>query len=104
MCAVCGFPAVPGHWTEAGDGGSPHERLRARHRRVAVLRAVLPAFGLAAHDSFATPGLVLSDQTGIQAMVADLSELWAAADALGRRVDPLDPRLIGSATGPREAA
>ena len=42
MCASCGFPAAPGHWTEAGAATAP-DRLRARFRRAQVLQSVLPA-------------------------------------------------------------
>ena len=31
MCSACGFPAAPGHWTEAGANTAP-DRLRARFR------------------------------------------------------------------------
>ncbi|MBA3520149.1 MAG: hypothetical protein H0T75_21495 [Rhizobiales bacterium] len=97
MCATCGFPAAPGHWTEAGFGPSPHERVRARFRRMQVLQSILPAFGFSAHDSIQTPGIVLANLTGSQVIVADLAELWTAAERLGRqRIDPLDPRFIGA--------
>ena len=32
MCSACGFPAAPGHWTEAG-AATTLERLRGRLRR-----------------------------------------------------------------------
>ena len=47
MCSACGFPAAPGHWTEAGAATAP-DRLRARFRRSASVQSVLPAYGLTA--------------------------------------------------------
>ena len=96
MCSSCGFPAAPGHWTEAG-AATPHDRLRARFRRAQVLQSVLPAFGLSASEDGQTPGIVLGDQAGSRVIVANLAELWVAAETLGRRpFDPLDPRFTGA--------
>ena len=106
MCANCGFPAAPGHWTEAGFGNTPHDRIRARFRRVQILQSILPAFGLTAHDNIHTPGIVLGTMTGNQTIVADLTELWKTAETLGNAaVDPLDPRFTtGSVPGRAERA
>lgn len=95
MCSSCGFPARPGHWTEAG-AASPGDRLRARFRRAQVLRALLPAYGLSAEDDGQIPGIQLASATGAREIVPDLEALWAAAERMaGRPVDPLDPRLFG---------
>ena len=95
MCASCGFPAAPGHWTEAGAATAP-DRLRARFRRAEVLKSVLPAYGLTAHDGAQVPGIQLSTLSGSHALVRDLEEVWVAAEKLsGGPVDPLDPRFIG---------
>jgi hypothetical protein len=95
MCASCGFPAAPGHWTEAGAASAP-DRLRARFRRAEVLKSVLPAYGLTAHDGAQVPGIQLSTLSGSHALVRDLEEVWAVAEKLsGAPVDPLDPRFIG---------
>lgn len=95
MCASCGFPAAPGHWTEAGAASAP-DRLRARFRRAEVLKSVLPAYGLTAHDGAQVPGIQVSTLSGSHALVRDLEEVWAAAEWLsGAPVDPLDPRFIG---------
>jgi hypothetical protein len=95
MCASCGFPAAPGHWTEAGAATAP-DRLRARFRRAEVLKQVLPAYGLTAHDGAQVPGIQLSTLSGNHALVRDLEEVWATAEKLaGGPVDPLDPRFIG---------
>jgi hypothetical protein len=100
MCASCGFPAAPGHWTEAG-AATAGERLRGRFRRVQVLAAVLPAFGLTAHDGGQVPGIQLATLTGAQAIAPDLEQLWALAERMrgGRPVDPLDPALLARAGG-----
>jgi hypothetical protein len=95
MCANCGFPSAPGHWTEAGSAGAS-DRIRARFRRAQVLQAVLPAYGLTAHDDGSIPGITLATRTGHHELVADLAEIWTAAERMsGRAVDPLDPRFLG---------
>lgn len=97
MCASCGFPAAPGHWTEAG-AAEPHDRLRSRFRRSQVLRAVLPSYGLSAHDGGVVPGIQLSSLTGGETIVPNLEDLWVAAERMcGSAVDPLDPRFTGMA-------
>ena len=95
MCSSCGFPAAPGHWTEAGAGTAP-DRLRARFRRAQVLQAILPAFGLSAHDGGQVPGIQISTLSGHHEIVRDLDEVWAAAERMtGMKIDPLDRRFIG---------
>lgn len=97
MCANCGFPSVPGHWTEAG-AETPTDRMRARFRRAQLLQSVLPAYGLSVHDDGATPGVTVSDRTGRHEMVGDVTEVWAAAERMsGHAVDPLDLRFLGQA-------
>ena len=56
MCSACGFPAAPGHWTEAG-AATPHERIRERFRRVQVLQKVPEGTGVTAHDGGVVPGI-----------------------------------------------
>lgn len=95
MCSACGFPAAPGHWTEAG-APTAHDRLRAKYRRAQVLQNVLPAYGLKVFEGSEVPGIQLSTMTGAQAIVRDLDEVWAMAEKVsGGPVDPLDPRFIG---------
>jgi len=95
MCSACGFPAAPGHWTEAGAATAP-DRLRARFRRAQVLRSILPAYGLTAHDGAQVPGIQVSTLSGNQVIARDLEEVWVTAERLiGRPVDPLDSRFIG---------
>lgn len=94
MCANCGFPAAPGHWTEAGSDKS-FDRLQARYRRANLLRTVLRSHGLTAHDDATTPGITISTQTGRHEIVHDLSAVWEVAEKLiGRPIDPLAPQFI----------
>jgi hypothetical protein len=101
MCASCGFPAAPGHWTEAGAATAP-DRLRARFRRAQLLQSILPSYGLTAHDGAQVAGIQVSTFSGNQAIVRDLEEVWAIAERLsGGAIDPLDPRFIGGGDGER---
>jgi hypothetical protein len=59
---------------------------------------VLSAYGLTAFDDGVTPGLTVATRTGHHEIVADLAELWSAAERMsGRTIDPLDRRFIGEA-------
>ena len=90
MCGSCGFPAAPGHWTEAG-ATTPHERLRERFRRVLVLQKVLNQSGVTAHDGGVVPGIQVMSLSGGQTIVPDLEALWAEVEKLSGHVfDPLD--------------
>jgi hypothetical protein len=96
MCASCGYPATPGHWTDAG-ATDPSDRIRARFRRAQVLNAVLRPYGLTAHDGGLIPGIQIATLSGSQAIVDDLEAVWVAAERLsGGAVDPLDARFIGT--------
>ena len=86
MCASCGYPARPGHWTEAGAVDA-HDRLRARFRRAEVLRRVLPAYGLTAHDGAQVPGVQIGTLSGTHTIASDLGEVWAAAEKFAGRPD-----------------
>jgi len=95
MCANCGFPSAPGHWTEAG-AATASERLRARFRRAELLRRILSPYGLTVHDDGIIPGMTVSTRSGHHEMVADLAELWSAVEHMcGRKFDPLDPAFTG---------
>ncbi len=95
MCSACGFPAAPGHWTEAGAAELP-DRLRARFRRAQVLQSILPAYGLTAHDGAQVPGIQVGNLSGDHTIARDLEEVWATAERLaGRAIDPLDSRFTG---------
>lgn len=97
MCANCGFPAAPGHWTEAGAATGP-DRLRERFRRAQVLQSVLRPFGLTAHDGGLVPGIQVSTLSGNQSIVLTLEDVWPLAQKLtGHAIDPLDPRFTEGA-------
>ena len=99
MCSACGYPAAPGHWTEAG-AASMSDRLRARYRRAQVLQRVLSAYGLTAHDGTLVPGIQISSLSGDHTIARDLTEVWETAERLtGRPIDPLAPRFLGAADG-----
>jgi hypothetical protein len=94
MCSSCGFPAAPGHWTDAGAVTAP-DKLRARFRRAQVLQAILPPYGLSAHDGGLIPGIQIATRTGSDTIVANLTDVWVLAEKLtGRPIDPLDPRFV----------
>lgn len=95
MCSACGFPAAPGHWTEAG-ASNISDRLRSRFRRAEVLQKILSAYGLKAHDGGLVPGIQISNQFGNQVIARDLVEVWNTAEQwTGRAIDPLDPHFLG---------
>lgn len=99
MCSACGYPAAPGHWTEAG-AASTAERLRSRFRRAQVLQRVLAPYGLQAYDGGLVPGIQISNQTGSQIIARDLAEVWQEAQRMtGKPVDPLDPCFVGDHRG-----
>ena len=94
MCSACGYPAAPGHWTDAG-AATLSDRLRLRFRRAQVLASVLKGHGLTAHDGALVPGIQLATLSGNQAIVPDLEALWVAAETMiGRPVDPLAPGFL----------
>ena len=94
MCSACGYPAAPGHWTDAGASG-PGDRLRVRFRRVKALNTLLGPYGLTAHDDGVVPGIQLAAHTGAREILPDLAALWASAERMaGAPVDPLGDRFL----------
>ncbi|MDO5641990.1 MAG: hypothetical protein Q4G26_06305 [Paracoccus sp. (in: a-proteobacteria)] len=94
MCSACGFPAAPGHWTDAGASDAS-ARLRLRFARLTPINRLLAPWGLKAHDDGVTPGLQLLAPDGRHELVADLDALWKAAARLaGAPIDPLSPRAL----------
>jgi hypothetical protein len=94
MCSACGFPAKPGHWTDAG-AKSPAEKVRLRFIRLASVNRLLAPWGLKAHDDGATPGLQLFAPDGARVLVDDLEGLWTeAARMAGEAIDPLSARAL----------
>lgn len=99
MCGICGVPAPPGHWSEAGVVDSPRDRLRARIRRADLIDRVLRCYGLRARDRLDAPGLNLSSPTGGHAISHELATVWVAAEGLsGVLIDPLDIDLLDALT------
>ncbi|WP_290689313.1 MULTISPECIES: hypothetical protein [unclassified Haematobacter] len=94
MCSACGFPAAPGHWTDAG-AVTPADRIRLRFLRLAAVNRLLAPYGLKAHDDGVTPGLQLFSPTGAWEIVPDLEALWNAAGRMaGVPIDPLSHRAL----------
>jgi len=89
MCSACGYPAAPGHWTEAG-ASTPHDRLRERFRRVALLNAMLKSQGIRVHDGGLVPGIQIKAPGGGETIVANLEQLWIEVERiLDKPFDPL---------------
>jgi hypothetical protein len=89
MCSLCGFPAAPGHWTEAG-AATAHDRLRERFRRVAMLSELLRPLGVRVHDGGLVPGIQVTSPGGASTIVPDLEALWIEVERMtGRPFDPL---------------
>ncbi|MEM8871753.1 MAG: hypothetical protein AAGB10_12930 [Pseudomonadota bacterium] len=91
MCSSCGFPAAPGHWTEAG-AATPHDRLRERFRRVAMLGDLLRPLGISVYDGGLVPGIQVMGAGGGAVIVPDLEALWSEVERLTGR--PFDPLLL----------
>ena len=109
MCSLCGVLGGRGHWSErASHPGifagieQRHTAHRERQDRTRLVNAILRPYGLVLADWAATT-YVLRSHTGRTAMVANLSELWAAAERLSNRTcDPLDESLLDAlASEPR---
>ena len=67
-----------------------------RFERVRLVNRVLDHFGLRL-DDWSAAVYVVRDRKGRAEVVADLGELWQAAERLaGRPLDPLDPALVAA--------
>lgn len=100
MCSLCGVLGGRGHWTdksshpEAFGGAGPTTRRRERQERIRLVDSVLGYYHLTVAD-WAGTSYVLGTRTGRTELVANLSELWTAAEDLaGAPCDPLDDRLL----------
>ena len=101
MCSLCGMLGGKGHWTETstipeafGSRLEPTTRGRERQQRTRLVNAVLSHYGLSLSD-WSGASYTLSGQTGQTALVANLTEMWAAAERIGKKpCDPLDEGLI----------
>ncbi len=100
MCSLCGVLGGRGHWTdrsshpEAFRGGAETTRRRERQERIRLVDSVLGYYRLTVAD-WAGASYVLGTRTGRTELVANLTELWTAAESLaGTACDPLDERLL----------
>lgn len=100
MCSLCGVLGAEGHWTDAAGRpetfGERPTRRQERMARIALANRVLHPFRLRLGD-FEGQSYVLRSATGRQAIVPDLTGMWAAAEQLaGRPCDPLDLDLVNA--------
>ena len=94
MCGLCGILGAGEHWTDRS--AEPPARRRERLERVRLVNNVLRHYGLRLDDWQGT-SFLLTSRTGRTEIVDNLGALWpVAARLLGRRLDPLDPALIGA--------
>ena len=100
MCGLCGMLGGEVHWTDrAGSaegrvGAKVMTRRAERFQRVALINAVLGHYGLALTD-WQGSSYLLSNRTGRTEIVADLAQIWRAAEGiLGQPCDPLEPSLV----------
>ena len=101
MCGLCGMLGRPGHWTETATNAEAfqgrarsHTWHRERQDRARLVNRVLRHYGLNLSDWAAT-SFVLRSHTGQTSLVGNLTEVWAAAEALSKRdCDPLDEDLL----------
>lgn len=101
MCSLCGVLGGRGHWS---DSSSSPEAFRTRldvmtrrgerQARTRLVNKVLEFYGLTLSD-WAGTSYVLTSRTGRTVLVENLTELWAAAEDLGKQpCDPLDETLL----------
>ncbi|QEC46523.1 hypothetical protein FSW04_02300 [Baekduia soli] len=95
MCGLCGTPAPPGDWIEAGIPDTPADRMQARLGCAAVLARVGRATGVTVREGLAFGMWTVSAPTGATAIAGDLAEVWPTVTRLaGRPADPLDAGLL----------
>lgn len=96
MCIACGFPTASGDWTNAGSLAEA-EASRDRAQTITVLAGVLAFYGLKARSMASTGGITISTPSGRYVNTRSVDDAWsAAAQLLGRPLDPLDPSFIRS--------
>ncbi|MFS8479438.1 MAG: hypothetical protein FWJ93_10885 [Micromonosporaceae bacterium] len=106
MCVLCYELADEEHWADAVAAGPDGQgRVRARHRRLRILTAVLSRYGLTVSDPGVGRHVVVADRKGAAEMAAGLPAVWRTAERLaGRRIDPLDRALLDALSGEEAAA
>ncbi len=106
MCSLCGVLGGRGHWTESAAtpdafANRTGTRRGERQQRTRLANRVLAHYGLALSD-WGGSGYVLATRTGRTALVDNLTEVWAAAEALaGKDCDPLEDGLLATLGGGR---
>jgi hypothetical protein len=98
VCVLCYEFASEEHWTDAlGSDSGTMVALSpgGRHRRTALIAAVLRPYGLTVADPGQGRYVVIGDLKGSSEVAAGLGEVWAAAERLSSRsVDVLDDALL----------
>jgi hypothetical protein len=98
MCGLCGIFGTDDHWSAAGieTKASADPVLRRRHRtaRVAAVNRMLVRQRIQLSD-WQGQSYILHSLTGRQAIVSNVTEVWAALEAeFGCGFDPLDPETF----------
>jgi hypothetical protein len=100
MCGLCGMLGGGFHWTDQAGSADGQEGARVmtrraeRFQRLTLINAVLGHYGLGLTD-WQGSSYLLSNRTGRTEIVADLAQIWRAAEGmLGRPCDPLEPSLV----------
>lgn len=95
MCGLCGIFGTDDHWSAAGfetrASADPVLRRRDRTARIAVVNRMLARRRIQLSD-WQGQSYILRNLTGRQAIVSNVTEVWAALEAeFGGGFDPLDP-------------
>jgi len=101
MCGLCGILGGKAHWTDTGatpevfaGRQATHTQRRERLDRAGLVNRVLAHYRLTLKD-WSGAQFTLRSATGKTALVDNLSQMWAEAEAMtGRELDPLDDALI----------
>ncbi len=100
MCSLCGVLGGRGHWAdrssnpEAFRTQAPTTIAGERQQRTQLINKVLKFYGLSLAD-WPPNAFILRSHTGKTELVNNLTELWAAAEALAKKeCDPLDADLL----------
>jgi len=112
MCILCGEMIMTVHWTDQPlhnkayrakrmivAGENQRERMRLRHRRVAIANKILNYYGLKIQDWNGSRYMIF-DKKGTSNVVYDLGAMWrVAADMCHMTMDPLDPDFLAAMRG-----
>lgn len=94
MCGLCGIFGTDDHWSAAGldtaASADPVQRRRDRANRIAAVNRMLDRRRIQLSD-WQGQSYVLRSMTGQQAIVSNVTEVWAALEKeFGGGFDPLD--------------